>query len=327
MTALTWARQQQSSVAMAAFDSFAARDTGIITQDLKKGFKNLFISSPLGGVSGKQQLNPQAFSFMQDYMRRHEKNLKKMKDWGRPYFDMMDAVLTQHGLPKELKYLAVIESHLKAGAVSWAGAVGPWQFMPATARRYGLRVTHQYDERTDYIKSTRAASRMLKDLFATYGDWLLVIAAYNGGPGNVDKAIRRTGSKDFWTLQHKLPNESKDHVKKFISTHYIMEGDGGITTLTKSEAKNAAIFNPGNLSKEEMDSSRVLEIGGRYNDAVMIKHLEMSFADFNRYNPNFNSRSATDGKYSLRLPAQKMEIFLTKKYIILEESMQYLLSR
>ena len=106
-----------------------------------------------------------------------------------------------------------------------------------------------------------------------------------------------------------------------------MEGDGGITTLTKSEAKNAAIFNPGNLSKEEMDSSRVLEIGGRYNDAVMIKHLEMSFADFNRYNPNFNSRSATDGKYSLRLPSQKMEIFLTKKYIILEESMQYLLSR
>ena len=295
--------------------------------DLKKGFKNLFIGSELGDGIHSAQLNPQAITFVKDYMNRHSKGLKKMKDWGRPYFDMMDGILTQHGLPKELKYLAVIESHLKSGAVSWMGAVGPWQFMPATARRYGLRVNPQIDERTDYLKSTHAASRMLKDLFAQYGDWLLVIAAYNGGPGNVDKAIRRTGSKDFWTLQYRLPNESKDHVKKFISTHYIMEGEGGVTTLTKNEAREASLNKSSALTQLEMDNSSSLSIGARYEAGIIARHVEMTLPEFNRYNPNFKALSAAEGSYQLRLPKEKMDIFIAKKNEILNESLQFLLSR
>jgi membrane-bound lytic murein transglycosylase D len=291
--------------------------------DPKKGFKNLFTSTSLAeGVSSKQ-LNPQAIRFVQDYMARHSKGLKKMKDWGRPYFDMMDGVLTQHGLPRELKYLAVIESHLKAGAVSWAGAVGPWQFMPATARRYGLVVSPQYDERTDYVKSTHAAARMLKDLYRQYEDWLLVIAAYNGGPGNVNSAIRRTGTRDFWTLQHRLPNESKDHVKKFISTHYIMEGEGGITTLTKAEANNASYT--GVLTKDEMEASETQTIGGKYKAGVIASFVDMTIVDFNRYNPAFASEASTNGTYLLRLPKEKMAIFKAKKYEILEASVQSIL--
>ena len=85
-------------------------------------------------------------------------------------------------------------------------------------------------------KSTHAASRYLTSLFSIYGDWLLVIAAYNGGPGKVNTAIKKSGSRDFWTLQKYLPAESKNHVKKFIATHYMMEGEGGITTVTKAEA-------------------------------------------------------------------------------------------
>ena len=99
---------------------------------------------------------------------------------------MIDAVLVKHGLPKELKYLAVIESQLKSNARSWAGAVGPWQFMPATGRIMGLKVNRRVDERRDIYKSTHAASRYLTSLYSLYGDWLLVIAAYNGGPGKVN---------------------------------------------------------------------------------------------------------------------------------------------
>lgn len=326
LTIASTANSYQQNFVTAGLDDTALKKDTLV--DLKKGFKNLFVTNPLGDGISAQQLNPQAISFVQDYMSRHSKDLKKMKDWGKPYFDMMDAVLVQHGLPKELKYLSVIESHLKSTAVSWAGAVGPWQFMPATARRYGLIVTNQYDERTDYIKSTHAASRMLKDLFKQYGDWLLVIAAYNGGPGNVNTAIRRSGSKDFWTLQYRLPNESKDHVKKFISTHYIMEGEGGITTLTKDEAKDALLNNNNlNLSKAELDSSKILTISGRYNSFVTAKYLLMDAATFNRYNPGFNTAIATNGKYDLRLPADKMALFLVKKYEILNESLQVLLKQ
>jgi membrane-bound lytic murein transglycosylase D len=320
-------QQTISPVVTVPGDTTIQNDTTPVLNDLKKGFRNLFIGSSIGEGISTGQLNPQAISFVQDYMARHSRGLQKMKDWGRPYFDMMDAVLTRHGLPKELKYLAVIESHLKAGAVSWAGAVGPWQFMPATARRYGLVVTRQYDERTDYVKSTQAASRMLKDLFKQYGDWLLVIAAYNGGPGNVNAAIRRTGSRDFWTLQHRLPNESKDHVKKFISTHYIMEGEGGITTLTRNEMKDAMLNNGRSLTKEEMDQSATQTVGGRYNAAVIAKYTGITIAEFNRYNPGFNVESAASGTYLLRLPRDKMAIFIARKYEILEESIQLLLQQ
>ena len=317
------AGEQQSLLSLTAQSDI--RDTTPGLNDLKKGFKNLFVTQNLGNGINSNQLNPQAITFVKDYMSRHSKGLKKMKDWGRPYFDMMDAVLTQHGLPKELKYLAVIESHLKSNAVSWVGAVGPWQFMPATARRYGLVVSRQYDERTDYVKSTHAASRMLKDLYREYGDWLLVIAAYNGGPGNVNSAIRRSGSRDFWTLQHRLPNESKDHVKKFISTHYIMEGEGGVTTLTKLESNEFGKLTA--LTKQELDSSLTSTIGGKYNAGIIVKHLEMTIVDFNRYNPGFASQSSSNGSYELRLPASKMAIFISKKNEILEESIQLLLKQ
>jgi membrane-bound lytic murein transglycosylase D len=193
-----------------------------VVADPKAGFKDLFVQTTTETGLNKTQLNPRAINFVEDYMKKHRTSLTKLKDWGRPYFDMMDAIFIEKGLPKELKYLAVIESHLKTYAVSWAGAVGPWQFMPATARRMGLKVNTYIDERTDYYKSTNAAAKYLNELFGTYKDWLLVIAAYNGGPGNVNSAIKRTGSRDFWTIQYHLPAESRDHVKKFIATHYIM---------------------------------------------------------------------------------------------------------
>lgn len=293
--------------------------------DPKDGFKELLKTALNGdGVTGAR-LNPMAVSFVENYIARNKKGYESMKQWGEPYLNLMEQVLQQHGIPKELKYLAVIESGLKANALSKAGALGPWNFMPSTARNYGLYVGRSRDERTDYFKSTHAAARMLTDLYSQFNDWLLVIAAYNGGPGNVQKAIRKSGgSRDFWTLQYHLPNESMNHVKKFIATHYIFEGEGGITTITREETKDL-LNNAIKLNEEEMNRSTAYLITGRFNAQVIMKHVEMEKTEFERYNPNFENEIAVQGKYNLRLPVQKMNQFIAKRYQILDESMELLI--
>jgi len=294
--------------------------------DPRKAFRNLFITSndPIDDYS--IQLNPRAISFVQDYMLRHSRQLEQMKGWGKPYFDMMEKILNAEGVPGEMKYLAVIESDLRSFALSWAGAVGPWQFMPGTARLMGLKVGPYVDERTDYYKSTHAAAKYLKELFATYGDWLLVIAAYNGGAGNVDHAIRKSGSHNFWYLQNYLPEESRNHVKKFIATHYIMEGNGGITTLTKDEAKEIRENGKNMLTDAELENSKLQNISGKYNSVIVAKNVLMDIVSFNRYNPNFDKKIAVKGTFDLRLPTEKMELFNSRKYQILEESVKLLLA-
>lgn len=291
--------------------------------DPKEGFKDLFVSTTLSNGINADQLNPQAISFVEDYIERYGKSMEDLRTTGKPYFDMMDDILAGHGLPKELKYLAVIESNLKTNARSWAGAVGPWQFMPTTARNMGLRVNRKVDERRNFNKSTHAASRYLTSLYELYGDWLLVIAAYNGGPGKVNAAIKKSGSQDFWTLQKYLPAESRNHVKKFIATHYIMEGEGGITTLTKEEASQLAA-NPVNAAL--LADAKAQTITGRYNAAVIVKHISMDAQAFNKINPDFDKLIAANGKYELHLPAEKMDLFLTKKFAILNECMELLLN-
>lgn len=312
-----------------AIDTTAKNDliklNAISVNDPKLGFKNLFATAITGDGLNGARLNPMAISFVESYIAKNKKGMLAMKDWASPYFDMMDAVLLQHGVPKEMKYLAVIESGLRYNAISWAGAVGPWAFMPAAAKEYGLKVTKHYDERLNYYKSTHAAASLLTDLYRKYGDWLLVVAAYNGGPGNVNKAIKRSGgSKDFWTLQYHLPNESMNHVKKFIATHYIFEGEGGITTITKAEVKDL-LDGSLQLKEDEMANSTAYNITGRFSSAVIIKHTEIDLATFNKYNPGFDNEIALNGKYNLRLPTQKMNIFVAKRYQILDESIQLLL--
>lgn len=296
----------------------------ISNQDNLKGFQQLFDTKTVGGVTGTR-LNPMAVSFVQSYMAKYGKGLRDMKKWATPYFNLIDNILTQHRLPKELKYLAVIESGLRYNAISWAGAVGPWAFMPDAARQYGLIVMSGYDERLDYYKSTHAAARMLTTLYLKYQDWLLVVAAYNCGPGNVDKAIRRSGSRDFWKLQYYLPTESMNHVKKFISTHYVFEGEGGITTVTKDETKDLIMQKISNLTEEEMNNSSTNKITGRYNSAVILKYIGMEPLAFNKYNPRFDDSIAVNGTYELRLPVQQMNTFIAKRYEILEESLKQLL--
>lgn len=279
------------------------------------------------------RLNPRAIQFVQDYMDRNGDDLRKMKGWAGPYFTMIDRVLKQYGLPSELKYLAVIESELKCTATSWAGAVGPWQLMPGTARLLGLKVTRSRDERKDYGKSTHAAALYLRDLYKEFGDWLLVIAAYNGGPGNVYSAIKKShGSRNFWNIQYYLPAETRMHVKKFIGTHYIFEGQGSVTTLTKAEVTEqvgvtATYLLNRRLSAEELSNTKSLEVSGKYYSAAIAKNIMMPLNEFNRYNPDFDAMMASNNNvYEMKLPADKMDLFVANKYIILNESVQMLLS-
>ena len=181
------------------------------------------------------RMNKKAVQFVQDYIQENEENLEENKAKSANAFRIINQVFTKYQLPTELKYLAVIESELNTHARSHVGAVGTWQLMAPTARILSLKVTSKYDERTHLYKSTVAAARYLNDLYDIFGDWLLVIAAYNTGPGNVMKAIKKSGSRDFWKLQNYLPLETRLHVKKFIGTHYFFEGKGSVTTLTKQE--------------------------------------------------------------------------------------------
>ena len=324
--------QQQINVLYTVTDTSINKDSASLNSaplnDPKGGFTNLFTTAITGDGANGAKLNPMAISFVQDYIGRNRKGFLTMNDWAKPYFEMMDAVLTQHGLPKELKYVAVIESGLKYNNISRYGAIGPWAFMPAAAKEYGLKMTKHNDERLDYYKSTHAAASLFTDLYARYGDWLLVIAAYNGGPGNVDKAIRKSGgSKDFWALQYYLPNQSMNHVKKFIATHYIFEGEGGITTVTKNEMKDILVNNGSTLKEDELNNSIVYTITGRFNSAVILKYIDLDKASFDRYNPGFDTKIAQEAKYELRLPTIKMNIFIEKRYEILDESMQLLLKQ
>jgi membrane-bound lytic murein transglycosylase D len=142
-----------------------------------------------------------------------------LKDY---YFPMIEDVFDSYGLPAELKYMAVIESALNPGVVNGrSGATGMWQFMYSTGRMYGLTINSIVDERRDPVKATHAAARYIKDLYAIYKDWVLVIAAYNCGPGNVNKAIKRSGNKkDYWDIYYRLPKETRGYIPQYIAANY-----------------------------------------------------------------------------------------------------------
>jgi membrane-bound lytic murein transglycosylase D len=305
------------------------------SQVTKYGFKNLFSKYSYNTtLSYSSQVNPSATVFIQDYMKAHGSYLTKMKGWGQPYFNLIESILNQYGLPRELKYIAVIESNLSTAATSHVGAGGPWQFMPYTARDYGLVVNGYYDERRDYFKSTHAASRYLLSLYKQFHDWLLVMAAYNGGPGRVYSAIKKSGSRNFWNLQYHLPAESRTYVKRFIATHYIMEGSGGVTTVSNQNGafemnSNGPGANPFDtkpqLTPEELEITATQAISGKYNSLVIAKNLAMDIVQFNRFNPEFDYMMTNNGNYDLRLPQDKMQLFQANKYVILNECVQILL--
>lgn len=169
------------------------------------------------------EYNQQVRSYIDLYANRRRALMSKMLTASQFYFPIFEEVFDRENVPMEFKYLAVIESALNQKAISPVGAAGLWQFMPATGRIYGLRTDQMLDDRKDLIKSTEAAVKYFKNSYALYNDWLLVIASYNCGPGNVNKAIKRSGGKrNIWEIMPYLPKETRGYVPAFIAAAYVM---------------------------------------------------------------------------------------------------------
>ena len=161
--------------------------------------------------------------FIDRYCTRLRRSVSVMLGTSNFYMPIFEEALEAYNVPLELKYLPVIESALNPKAVSRVGATGLWQFMLSTGKQYGLRVNSLVDDRRDPIRASYAAARLLRDLFRIFGDWTLAIAAYNCGPANVNKAIRRSGGlRDFWKIYPYLPSETRGYVPAFIAANYVM---------------------------------------------------------------------------------------------------------
>ena len=282
------------------------------------GFSSLFTVQqvPDKDKSFVIEMHPKAISFVQSYMEKEGTGLRKMKTWAKPYFNLYDEVLTANGVPVELKYLSVIESHLSSQVVSWAGAAGPWQIMPAEATRLGLKLLPN-DERMDYQKSTQAAATILRELYQQFGDWLLVVAAYNGGAGRLSKAIEKKKTKDFWALQYELPLETRNHVKKFIATHAIFEGVS-MTELDKIQSAESATNSNASSGMER------IVISGRFNAKTIAIWLKMPLTYLKELNPNMDQQLASGKSYTIVLPTKEAKLFEANKNQILQASIQSL---
>jgi membrane-bound lytic murein transglycosylase D len=282
----------------------------------------------LGNIS--VPMHPLEESFYNYYKSKFTSHLISMKKWGKNYFDLYDQILPQYGIPPEMKYLSVIESDLNPGCVSWAGAVGPWQLMPDEADRYGLIHNSAVDERKDVYKATHVACKLLKELYDWFGNWLLVVAAYNGGPNRMKRILKQSGTKDFFKMDYMFPRETQNHVKKFIAVHYIMEGNGGITTVTPVELER--LGKPQNLTVNTYKASAAddalglstVNIAGYYISNIIANTLLINIDVFNKYNPGFDGlvNKSPDG-FLLRLPNDKMNLFKAKRLEILQACVQY----
>ncbi len=175
------------------------------------------IASPI-----EMTFNPQVRSWIDMYLKRGKYMLPTFLSLETYYFPFFEQLIDANDMPLELKYLPIIESALNPTAVSRAGATGLWQFLYSTGKMYGLEINSFIDERRDPVKSTYAAVAFMSDLYEMYGDWQLVLAAYNCGPGNVNKAMRRSGGTNFWEIYDYLPKETRGYVPAFIAATYVM---------------------------------------------------------------------------------------------------------
>lgn len=269
-----------------------AEDTFFVDEFQKVEFEDSILISQLQHIASPFPLvyNDKVKAFINLYVNKRHQQVSYMLGLSEYYFPLFEETFDKYNIPLELKYLAVIESALNPRAVSRAGATGLWQFMYATGKIYKLEINSYVDDRRDPIKSTEAAAKFLSNLYTIYKDWTLVIAAYNCGPGNVNKAIRRSGGKTtFWDIYNYLPRETRGYVPAFIAATYTFNyyKDYGIKpvkmdlpimtdTLTISEnlhfAQVSKMLNiPIELLRELNPQYKKEIIPGRFNSPYQLK--------------------------------------------------------
>lgn len=237
--------------------------------------------------------------FINMYATRLRQKVAFMLSANNFYMPIFEEALDLYNLPLELKYLPVVESALNPIASSSQGAVGLWQFMLNTGKIYGLKVTSLVDERRDPVKSTYAAARYLKDLYDIYHDWNLVLAAYNCGPGTINKAIRRAdGEKDFWALYNYLPKQTRGYVPAFIAANYIM-----------------TYYCEHNISPMEMkmpEGTDTIHISRPLHLQQVSAVCDISLDELRALNPEFKKDiiPGNEHPYALRLPSKMISSFI-----------------
>ena len=256
----------------------------------------LNIQTPIGLI-----YNQHVKAFIRLYAKKGRKQTARMLGLKEIYFPLFEEVLDKYDMPLELKYLAVVESALNPTAGSRAGAKGLWQFMYGTGRLYGLHSNSLVDDRFDPYKATDAAARLLKNLYEIYGSWELALAAYNSGPGNVNRAIRRAGGvKDYWAIWPFLPRETRGYVPAFIAVNYI---------FNYSAEHNIYPTDPGILYNG-IDSITVRDVLS-FDQISEFMHIDIDDVDF--LNPAYKEGiiPATNKQtYILRLPREKIGYFI-----------------
>ena len=239
------------------------------------------------------------------YVKHSPRQLAALQRKAEYYFPIFEDILAKHDLPYELCYMPVIESALNPQARSHMGATGLWQFMPATGKKYGLEINSLVDERMDPIQSTEAACLFLKNLYAIFQDWNLVIAAYNCGPGNVNKAIHRAGGKrDFWSIYPYLPSETRGYLPIFIAASYAMN---------YAEAHGICPAIP--LATMASDTIVTTQ---RQHLKQIADNIDIPLAELRRLNPQYPRDIIPGGKaYAICLPIEKAGLYIDKQDTIL----------
>ena len=254
--------------------------------------------------------------FIDTYTVRLRQKVAFMLSANNFYMPIFEEALDLYDLPLELKYLPVIESALNPMATSPQGAAGLWQFMLRTGQAYGLKVNSLVDERRDPIKSSRAAARYLKDLYDIYHDWNLVLAAYNCGPGTINKAIRRAGGEtDFWNLYNFLPQETRGYVPAFIAANYIM-----------------TYYCEHYISPMEMrmpESTDTVHVSRPLNLNQVAEVCQINIDELRALNPEFRKDivPGNEKTYALRLPTHIVSSFIDKEDSIYAHKADTYLSR
>ena len=246
--------------------------------------------------------NPKVRHFVKYYSSTGKNRFQELLGRSGKYMPMIAKVLNQEGLPEELGYLALLESEFVVDTTSRNGAVGLWQFIATTARRYGLRIDEWVDERRDPVKSTRAAAGYLKDLHDYYGRWYLATAAYNAGPRNIDKALQQSGAKDFWSIKAKakLSEETRNFVPKFVAIALIAMDP-------KKYGFNEVRYETP-LDYEEVELNKSTKL------AALAELAETEVSSIRELNPALLRLSTPPGEPSFRvnLPVGKVSVFLAK---------------
>ncbi|MEN2720413.1 transglycosylase SLT domain-containing protein [Capnocytophaga sputigena] len=272
------------------------------TEVLKERLRKLNEKTPFN-----VEYNPVLEQVIKSFLKNRRSSLERLMSLSDYYFPMFEQEMSNQKIPLEMKYLAIIESALNPKARSRAGATGLWQFMYATGKSYGLEVNNYVDERSDPVRSTKAAAKYLNELYKIFGDWDLTLAAYNSGPGNVTKAIRRSNGKtNYWNLRPYLPRETAGYVPAFLATLYIFEyaKEHGF----KPQKRANHLFQTDTIRvKEAIPFKDIAEITG------------MDVQDIQFFNPSYQLDVVpyVEGRnYAVRLPISEIGKFVSNEQAI-----------